>query len=47
MSSKIGIIAVAVAIILGLIFVGLSISGGESSNCPPGTNWSASHDHCH
>ncbi|MEX0662945.1 MAG: SEC-C metal-binding domain-containing protein [Balneolaceae bacterium] len=48
MSSKIGIIAVAVAIVLGLIIVGMSISGGErSSECPPGTNWSSAHNHCH
>lgn len=47
MSSKIGLIAVVVAMVLGLIIAGMFISGGEGTECPPGTNWSASHQHCH
>lgn len=47
MSSKIGIIGVVIAIVIGLIIVGMSITGGESRDCPPGTNWSSAHEHCH
>lgn len=48
MTSKVGIIGVVIAVIIGLVFVGLALSGGESSqNCPPGTVWSEAHQHCH
>jgi hypothetical protein len=47
-SSKIGMIGIAVAFILGLVLVGLALSGGDAQqDCPPGTNWSAEHGHCH
>jgi hypothetical protein len=47
-SSKIGIITVAVALVLGLIIIGLALSGGNPPvDCPPGTVWSDAHQHCH
>lgn len=47
-SSKIGIIAIVVAMILGLLILGLALSGGlGSQDCPPGTEWSNAHQHCH
>lgn len=47
-SSKLGMIAIAAAVILGLIFVGMALSGGsDGPDCPAGTVWSESHQHCH
>lgn len=47
-SSKIGLIGIVVALILGIVLVGLALSGGEGGqDCPPGTSWSADHGHCH
>lgn len=47
-TSKLGMIGLAIAIILGLIFVVMSISGdGNTQDCPPGTSWSEAHGHCH
>jgi hypothetical protein len=47
-SSKLGMAGLLVAIVLGLIFVGFALSGGEGpNNCPPGTVWSDAHQHCH
>ncbi len=47
-SSKVGIISVAVALALGLIIVGLALTGGDAPvDCPPGTVWSDAHQHCH
>jgi hypothetical protein len=46
--SKMGIAGIVVAVILGLFIVGLALSGGGSSqDCPPGTVWSDTHQHCH
>ncbi len=47
MSSKIGMIAVVLALVFGLLIVFFSIFGADSQNCPPGTNWSTAHQHCH
>lgn len=47
-SSKLGMIGIVVAVILGLIFVGMAISGGSGGpECPAGTTWSEAHQHCH
>jgi hypothetical protein len=47
-SSKIGMIGIIAAVILGLIFVGMAISGGSGGpECPAGTTWSEAHQHCH
>lgn len=46
--SKIGLIALGVAFVLGFIILFLAFSGGEGpGNCPPGTVWSDAHQHCH
>lgn len=48
LTSKLGMFGLAVAIILGLFIVALALSGGEGpQDCPPGTNWSEAHQHCH
>lgn len=48
LKSKLGIIGLVLAVIIGLWFLGAALSGGESSqDCPPGTTWSESHQHCH
>lgn len=47
-SSKLGMIGVALAVILGLVLAYSALSGDSNQqNCPPGTSWSASHEHCH
>lgn len=47
-TSKLGVVGLAVAIILGLWFLGTSLSDGEETpDCPSGTNWSETHQHCH
>jgi len=47
-SSKLGMIGVALAVILGLFIAFSALSGGENQqNCPPGTSWSDAHQHCH
>lgn len=46
--SKMGMIAVAVVVLLGVVIVALSLSGGQPPvDCPPGTTWSDAHQHCH
>jgi len=48
LSSKLGMIGLAVAVVLGLIYVGMALSGGKGQqDCPPGTSWSQAHQHCH
>ena len=47
-SSKIGMIGLVIAVIVGIVLVGLAVSGGGGSgNCQPGTVWSDAHQHCH
>lgn len=46
-SSKLGLIGVIIAAILGLWMVGMALSGGGSTDCPDGTTWSKAHQHCH
>jgi len=46
--SKAGMIAVGVAVLLGIIIVAMALSGGQPPvDCPPGTSWSEAHQHCH
>jgi hypothetical protein len=46
--SKVGMIAVAIAVVLGLWFAGTAIFGGSGvPDCPSGTTWSDAHQHCH
>ena len=48
MNSKLWMIGLGIAIILGLWFLGTALSGGENRpDCPPGTSWSEAHQHCH
>ncbi len=47
-SSKLGVAGLVAALLLGLALIGMALSGGGGSqDCPPGTNWSESHQHCH
>lgn len=48
-SSKLGMIGVALAVLLGLAIAFSALSGGgeNAQNCPPGTSWSEAHQHCH
>lgn len=45
--SKLGMIALAIAVVLGLWFAGMAISGGGTPDCPAGQTWSEAHQHCH
>lgn len=46
--SSMGIAGLVVAMLLGLVLVGIALSGGEGSrDCPAGTVWSDAHQHCH
>lgn len=48
LSSKLGMIGVVVAVMLGLFIVWLTVTGDDRPReCPPGTSWSVSHQHCH
>lgn len=47
-SSKLGVIGLVIVVIIGVWFIGTALSGGDSQqNCPAGTSWSQSHQHCH
>lgn len=47
-SSKLGMIGVALAVLLGIALAFSALSGSDSQqNCPPGTSWSDAHQHCH
>jgi hypothetical protein len=41
-------IVIAVVMLVGLVLMGISLTvwGGQGT-CPPGTVWSAAHQHCH
>ncbi|MGM0505891.1 MAG: SEC-C metal-binding domain-containing protein [Bacteroidota bacterium] len=45
--SKLGMIGLVLAVLLGLAILGISLSGGEDGQCPPGQSWDATHGHCH
>lgn len=47
-SSKLGMIGVALAVLLGIALAFSALSGSDNQqNCPPGTSWSDAHQHCH
>jgi len=46
--SKFIMIIVALAVVFGLLIIGLALSGSNAPvDCPPGTEWSDAHQHCH
>jgi len=48
LTSKAGIIGFIIALILGLWFIGSALfNGGNTPDCPDGTTWSETHQHCH
>jgi len=48
LSSKFGIVGIVVALAIGLVLLGLLITGGNNGpDCPAGMSWSAIHQHCH
>lgn len=47
-TSKVILIVLAAVVLIGLVLVGISLTeGGGRDICPPGTVWSAAHQHCH
>lgn len=41
-------VLIALAVIAGLVLIGLSFSSSDSTpDCPPGQVWSEAHGHCH
>lgn len=40
-------ILIALALLVGLAVIGLSFSGNDTPDCPPGQVWSEAHGHCH
>ncbi|SHE55262.1 SEC-C motif-containing protein [Fodinibius roseus] len=48
LKSNLQIAGLAVAVIIGLLILGMTLFGGEDTpDCPPGSNWSVTHQHCH
>jgi len=48
LKSKLGIAGLVIAVILGLWMVGMTLlGGGYTPDCPSGTTWSQTHQHCH
>lgn len=48
LSSKLGVIGLVVVVLLGIwLLAGNFSSGGGAQDCPAGTTWSTSHQHCH
>lgn len=48
LSSRLGMFGIVAAVILGLWFLGMALSGGGGpQDCSPGTVWSDDHQHCH
>ena len=47
MKSNWTLIAIGIAVLFGLIMAWSSLTGGDQPDCPPGTVWSESHQHCH
>lgn len=46
--SKLGIVGLVIAVLLGLWLLSSTLSGGDSNpDCPPGQTWSEAHQHCH
>lgn len=47
-TSKTAMIVVVTVVLVGLVLMGISLTfGGGQDSCPPGTVWSAAHQHCH
>lgn len=47
-TSTMGMVGIAVAVILALLIAGYALSGEEGRpDCPEGTVWSEAHQHCH
>ncbi len=47
-SSKLGVVGLVIAVILGIWFLGSALSGGDNvPDCPAGQTWSETHQHCH
>ncbi len=44
---KTTMILLGAVVLLGLVFITISLVGGGESACPPGLSWSAAHGHCH
>lgn len=48
LKSNLGVIGLIIAIIIGIYFTSIALSGdGNPPDCPPGEQWSATHQHCH
>lgn len=48
LSSKFGLVGIVIALAVGLVLLGFLLSGGDNRpDCPPGTEWSSLHQHCH
>lgn len=47
-TSKFGMIVLGIAVLFGFVLAWLAIFGNDGAqNCPPGTTWSSTHQHCH
>lgn len=45
---KLEIAGLVIAVVIGLLIVGMTLFGGEDPpDCPSGTTWSETHQHCH
>lgn len=47
LTSKLGVVGIVIAVLLGLWFLGNALSGEGNPDCPEGTTWSEAHQHCH
>lgn len=46
--SNLKIVGIVIAILLGILFVGMTLFSAENPpDCPPGSSWSETHQHCH
>lgn len=45
--SKTTMVVVGAVLLIGLIFMGVSVISGGGGGCPAGQTWSAAHGHCH
>ena len=46
-ASKTTMIVLGALVLIGLVFMVISVVGGGEGACPPGQSWSAAHGHCH
>ncbi|MDR9418449.1 SEC-C metal-binding domain-containing protein [Gracilimonas sp.] len=48
LSSNLGVAGLIVVVLLGIWFLASNFSAGDGNpDCPTGTTWSQSHQHCH